>query len=379
MGTEATLANLDWATIKAQLPDGWRELAAQMKLIRPKLPEHMGTKVKDIEPILRLQLYRVARNTGLLNAAAAFAAADILNLSAVALHKWEKKMGGYLAKLLSAMVAEPHAMFAPERWAGLQLHVVDATCVQRPGSKGTTARVHLALRLTDLRVVEAHVRDETVGESFRRFSPAAGQLWIGDRAYANPPGIAWVHEHGAKVLVRYNRGSLPLYDQNGRALDVQGKLQRLDHKGRCRQWQAFVHPPNGPRIEGRICAVRLPPDKAQQARERLRKEDGPKVTQQSLQMAEFVVVFTTVESSALSCEQILQLYGARWQIELDFKRGKSITGLDRLPNFLPETILSWIYTKLLLQQIARRLSTPQASFPPYALAQAICPTCTAAV
>lgn len=375
MEPEARTANLDWETLKAQLPAGWRELAVELKLIRPNLPEHMGTKVKDIEPILRMELYKVARNTGLANATAAFAAAEIVDLSAVALHKWEKKMGGYLARLLSAMVAEPHAVFSPERWAGLQVVVVDASCVQRPGSKGTTARVHRALRLTDLRVVEAHATDETVGESFRRFQPEAEQLWMGDRAYANPPGIAWVDENRAKVVVRYNRGALPLYDQNGRTLDVLAKLQNLGRAGCCRQWQAFVHPQRGPRIEGRLCAVRLPPDKAEEARQRLRKEEGSKVTEQSLQMAEFVVVFTTVASSALSCELILELYCARWQIELDFKRDKSITGLDKLPNFLPETILSWIYTKLLLHQIVRKLSTPQASIPPCAILQAISPTC----
>jgi len=377
MEGDATTTNLDWKAIEEVLPACWRPLASEMKLVRPNLPEHMGTKVKDIGPILRLVLYQVARNAALLNATAAFSAAQILTLSAVALHKWQKKIGGYLSKLVSAMVAESHAVFAPERWAGFEVCAVDASCVQRPGSKGTTARVHRAIRLADLAVKEVQVTDDTGGESLRRFHPEPGELWIGDRGYANPPGIAWCDQRGAKVLIRNNRGSLPLYDEAGRVFDVQGKLERLGAAGRCRQWTVFVQPQKAHRIQGRLCAVRLPSDKAQEARERLRKEEGPQVSELSLQMAEFVVVFTTVAESSLSCEQILELYSARWQIELDFKRDKSITGLDKLPNFLPETILSWIYAKLLLQQIVRRLSTPQASIPPCAIECALCPPTTA--
>jgi hypothetical protein len=66
----------------------------------------------------------------------------------------------------------------------------------------------------------------------------------------------------------------------------------------------------------------------------------------------------------LTAAQVLELYRARWQIELDFKRSKSIRELDRLPNFLPETIHSWICAKLLLQLIATRIASPAEDFPP---------------
>ncbi len=140
----------DWTVVEGVPPAGWRERAVEKKLVRPKLPQHMGTKVTDIGPILRLVLYQVARNIGLQTAAAAFSAAGLLVLSSVALHKWMKKPGPYLGELVAAMASGAHAAFAPERWAGYELVAVDATCVQRPGAKGTTARVHRALGLTDL-------------------------------------------------------------------------------------------------------------------------------------------------------------------------------------------------------------------------------------
>lgn len=364
---------LDWATIEAQLPADYEERAAKRKLVKPGLPKHLGAKVTGIGQILRLVLYQVARNIGQQPAAAAFAAAGLLTISHVALHKWMKKLSAYLAELVEVMVARAHVAFAPERWAGYELVGVDATCVQRPGAKGTTSRIHRALRLTDLRVLHAKVTDHRGGETFKRFVPCAKQLWIGDRGYANPPGIAWVKDHDAEALVRYNRGSLPLYDAQGRAIEVLGKLAKLRKPGWSREWQVFVHPQNAKRIEGRLCAVRLPQDKADQARERLRREQGAELTAESLATADFVVVFTTVRSDELGLDQVLELYRLRWQIELDFKRDKSTTGLDLLPNFLPETIESWIYAKLLLHQIMRTLADSGSAFPPSAVADAIGP------
>ena len=182
--------------------------------------------------------------------------------------------------------------FAADAWAGYEILVVDGSSVSRPGSEGTTARVHYVLRLSDLQPVEIQVTDDKGGETFRRYESMVclGQLWMGDRGYANPPGIAAITSRGADVLVRYNRGSLPLYDVHGDLLNVREKLKRLRNPGRPRQWSAWVHPQSVDRIGGRICAVRLPPDKAEEARERLRREQGQKVTAESLEMASFVVI-----------------------------------------------------------------------------------------
>jgi hypothetical protein len=288
-----------------------------------------------------------------------------VNLTSVALHKWMRKMGSFLAALLAA-VTNVTGQFAADLWGDYEILIVDATSVERPGSEGTNARVHYVLRLTDLERVEIQVTDEKEGESFRRFVEMMrrGQLWVGDRGYANPPGIASVVSRGADVLVRYARGSLPLYDVHGHLLDVPSKMSRLHRPGQLREWAACVHPRGEAPIRGRLCAVRLPEDKAEQARQRLHREMGSKVTAESLAMAAFVIVFVTVPKARLSTEQVIELYRLRWQVELTIKRDKSIAGLDRLPNFRDDTIRSWLLAKLLLCQIAHRLSTPDVQIPP---------------
>jgi Transposase DDE domain len=157
---------------------------------------------------------------------------------------------------------------------------------------------------------------------------------MGNRGYSNPPGIAAIVATDADVLVRYNRGSLPLYGMNGQLLDVQRLLARLKRPRVAREWYAEVHPQGGKVIVGRLCALLLPPHKAEEARQRARREQGPSVTEETLAAAQYVVVFTTVPSSRLTAALVMELHGLRWQIELHIKRDKSITGLDRLPSLL---------------------------------------------
>jgi hypothetical protein len=356
----------DWSMIAAQLPAGWRELAVEMNVVYTGFPAHMGTKVTDVEQVLRPVLYQVATNSSLAVAVSAAAAAGIIEMSAVGLHKRMRTVGPYLAELVARMT-EAESTFAPERWAGYDPITVDGSSVSRPGAEGTTARVHYALRLSSLRPVQLEVTDDKGGETFRRFDAEAGQLWIADRGYANPPGIAAIKNEGADVLVRYNRGSLPLFNVGGNPLDVQVKLAKLKRPGVAREWYAEVHPQGGKAIVGRLCALLLPPDKAEEARQRARREQGASVTKETLAAAQYVVVFTTVPRTRLTADLIMELYRLRWQIELHIKRDKSIAGLDRLPNFRNDTIYSWICAKLLLTQIARKLATSNVAIPPSAV------------
>lgn len=358
----------DWPMIEAQLPSNWRELALDHGISLTNIPAQLGAKVRDMSIPLRLVLFHVGTNTSLRSTTAMAAAGGLIDMSAVALHKWMRKMGAFLAALLADVVGGAQS-FAAQLWAGYEILIVDATTVARPGSAGATARVHYALRLNDLQPIFVEVTDEKGGETFRRFAALVrpGQLWLGDRGYTNPPGIAIIASKGADVLVRHNRWSLPLYAADGQVLNVRAKLQRLSKPGRPREWAAWVHPQGAPPIRGRMCAVRLPPDKAEEARTRLRREHGHgHVSAEMLEMAGFVVLFTTVARETLSLDRVLELYALRWQVELTIKRDKSIAGLDQLPNYRDDTIRSWILAKMLLTQLALKVATPAVHIPPCA-------------
>jgi hypothetical protein len=141
------------------------------------------------------------------------AVACIVSISQLALFKWMCKIGSYLEALVARMV-EP-GRYASEAWGGYVLIAADATTVARPGAKGTTARLHYALHLSNLRPRLVRITDEKVGETARNFDAVPGELWIVDRGYSNPPSVLHVVERGAAILVRVNRHSVPLYDTRG--------------------------------------------------------------------------------------------------------------------------------------------------------------------
>ena len=371
-----TTVELNWDFIKAQLPADWRELAVEMGLIHPQPPQ-LHTKVHDIEPILRLELHRAGLEASLQTTTSTAAAANqadgsngpLVQLAPTSLHAWERKLGPYLAALLSRMVGASD-VFAPMQWSGYEIIVADGSVVTRPGAKGVTARLRYAMRLADMTMVGCSITDEHGAETLRAFNVQPGELWLCDRGYCNPEDIDWVVKAGGDVLVRLNRGSLPLYDERGAPVDVTDLMRRLEAAGETAEWPVEVHPKGRQPIRGRLCAVRLPEEEAEKARQRLRREYGRSVSRDALAAASWVVVFTTVPRERMTTQQVLQLYRLRWQMELEIKREKTIGGVDKLPNFLPETIATWLYAKLLIHQIARKIVSPAVAFPPSAIGTA---------
>ena len=82
-----------------------------------------------------------------------------------------------------------------------RLRAVDATVVSEPGSTGTDWRIHYAINLTSLQCDFFELTDVTGGETWRRFPVEAGDILLGDRVYANPPGVAHVLAAQGEVVV----------------------------------------------------------------------------------------------------------------------------------------------------------------------------------
>ena len=279
------------------------------------------------------------------------------------------KIGDYLEALVALMV-EP-GKYASDRWGGYVLVVADATTVQRPGATGTTARIHYGMHLADLRPRFIRITDVTVGETMRNFDPGPGELWIVDRGYANPPSIEATVDRGSDILVRRNRAALPVFNVDGSRIDVADLIGRTTARGRAAERKVYVRTVAGRMFAVRLCWMRLADADAARAREHAKRDGAADAGE--LDAAEYIVLVTTVPKARLDAQQILALYRARWQVELDFKRDKSIGQLDTLPSLVPETIRAWLCAKVLLGLIARRLASQQVGVPPSGLGDAILP------
>lgn len=354
-----------WATIQSFLPKNWTQRAEELRLcrsIRSATGEEKA-KLRDPGVLLRLVLHHVQTVSSLDQTVALAAAAKLVDVSAVALHYRMRAVGPWLSELAAQMIGAPE-MFDAARWAGFRIFCTDATTGTRPGAMGTTFRVHYRIHAQTLRPEQAHFTDDKGGETLRNFAIQPGDLDLVDRAYSTPPSIEHSVIHGGDLIVRYNRGTLPVLDARRRQpIDVEAWVLARRTRDQARS-RAVIVECKGCAVFGRMIAIRLPRPQAKKARRRLLKEKSKDASERDLLWSEYVVVFTTVPAELLSDEAILALYRLRWQVELHIKRDKSLGGLDRLPNFRPDTIEGWVSAKLLLGALARRMVCE--AFPPEA-------------
>jgi hypothetical protein len=289
-------------------------------------------------------------------------------ISAVALHKWMKKLEPYLTDLLF-LALNPLVGSPPVCWRDWDVIVADATTICRPGATGTTARLHYALRLATMGYYDLQVTDPSEGEFLRRFRILAGQLWLVDRGYCNPAGLAHVVTAQADVLARLNRGTLPLFTKGGKPWELLSRVRKVKNDWQQKQWTCWVHPAEGDPIRVRVCALRLDAEHAAKARARVLREYGREASEESLEMSGWVLLVTTASARRLPLSDVFLLYRWRWQVELGIKQDKSLGEVVAMPNFRPDTIATWLTAHALLQVLARGAAgLADAIFPPEAVA-----------
>ena len=120
--------------------------------------------------------------------------------------------------------------------------------------------------------------------------------------------------------------------------------------------RAWVHGiPRDRWIKGRLLVVRRSKQATEYARKKLKQRASQKqltLSENTLKAAQYFFVWTTLPA-ARSQQQTLDLYRCRWQIELAFRRMKSLMGLGHLPKRDPES-LSRLATRKTLHQTSGR-------------------------
>lgn len=355
-------ANRDWKRLLSFLPEDYAKLAVEHRQLNT---QWSNAKISSADVLLRFIFLHVGADLALRQTVAIMAESGGPKLSAVRLHYRMRRAQPYLAALVARMTSLTHEA-APERWGGYEMMCLDASTVSGPGATGIDARLHAVIRLCDLAVTHAQVTNVSGGESLRRFFWTTDQLVIADRGYCNPPGLAWVVDQKADVLVRVNRGSLPLFDaDNGEELDVLAWCRALAGHA-AHETRVYTVDGAGRKariVSGRLIGFRLPEQEAEEARARVRKEHGSTVTAEQLEAAGYVILFTTAPARRLSAARCVEAYRLRWQVELLFKRWKSLCHFDRLPNYRDDTIQAWLTGKLLLGLLLDRIGAAELQPP----------------
>jgi hypothetical protein len=273
----------------------------------------------------------------------------------------------WLGDIVAALISRQRAGLPARHWAGYRLRALDATAICQPGADRTSWRLHVGYDLATGQVDHVALTDGRGGENLQRLTYRPGEIVLADRIYARAGNLLMVKQDGADFIVRMGWNSLCFKHPNGNEFDLfavlraqkqkQGEVQVRIEQGR------NVAEPLGLRLI--IWRKNRKQWKAEQSRLlKNAKKRGTKIDPRTLEAAKYVMLVTSLPADTFSASDVLTIYRFRWQIELAFKRMKSLAGIDELAAKKPALAQAWIYARLIAFLMAERNAGQVSESPP---------------
>ena len=354
----SSFSEADWAWVVSRLgsgPELERSARESGALVRRR-------RIRDAEALLRLCL---SYGCGLsLREASAWAELNgIAALSDVAVLKRLRGSADWLGSLAGAVVAQR----LPRAGEARPIRLVDASMVRGPG--GDLWRLHVAYDLATHRFTHVELTDHKGAERLERAPVAAGEIRIGDRCYARPEGVREFCAAGGDFVVRIGWKSLFLRRPDGGRLDLRDVLEGFGQRGPV---EMPVHILNGrkrslPAIPARLIIMRNADGAARHGGKRAGTASRNRQAQQATaRAADYTMLVTSLDPATYPADEVAALYRLRWQVELAFKRLKSLLDFSTLPARDVDLARTWLFAKLLMALLVEDLDRELPDSPPCA-------------
>jgi hypothetical protein len=307
--------------------------------------------IRTAGQLLRLMLAYVLSGLSLRSTVAWAEAAGEASFSDVALLKRLRRCGPWLAELVGTLgtYAYPEAVCGGRR----RVVAVDATAICSPGG-GKNKRYRLLHTVYDIgaqRFQTTVMTDRSVAERLDVGTVEEGEIRLGDRVYGRYSDLAAVVAAGADYVVRLSANALKLESEDGVPFNRAALCRQAESAG-IQERAVLVHNSEGRKpLHARLIVLPLPQEKAATARRRMRRKArkwGYTPRADALDTAGCLMLITSLPAEDWPPERILYLYRQRWQVELAFKRLKSLLDLETLRAFDSELVNAWIHAVLLV-------------------------------
>jgi hypothetical protein len=335
----------EWPFVLTLLPPDLEDSARQSQaLVRCR-------NVPDAAALMRMALAYAVSDLSLKDVAAWAKALGVAQISGPGLFYRLREAEGWLSQVL-AQTLESHV--SPAADCRLPLRVVDATVITGPGATGTEWRAHVLIdpRTGGFRSVE--LTDATGGEGYGRHAVQPREVILGDRAYATARGLWAVQSAQAQVVARMNPHTIRICDREQRRIVLQEQEKTV------------------PEVGGKEFNIQvpIPPDQRGKSHKTWALSHAlawvvARVIAGRTRHGEVIWILTTLGAEQASAQELMQLYRLRWQIELFFKRLKSLLHLDTLPSRQGPTAKSWMLARFLAAALAQKLAQPAGPLSPW--------------
>jgi hypothetical protein len=340
----APLHEEEWEYVRTLLPldleDSSRSAGALLRC----------RNVPDAAALLRLALAYAVSDLSLKDVAAWASALHLAEITGPGLFYRLREAEGWLEHVLAEVLAAEQVGAEPAAWP---VRVVDATVINGPGNKPVQWRAHVLINPATGGFQRVELTDDSGGEKLGRYKIQRGEIVLGDRAYGTARGLYAVREADAHALVRFNPGNLRTCDEQRQRIHLAEKEPLVPSVGVVEFSLTIPVPPTSTKSHktwDSAKAIAWLPARALASRTR---------------SGEVIWLITTLDATQLPPVQSMVLYRARWQIELLFKRLKSLLHLDTLPSRQGPTAKSWMLARLIAAALAQRLVQPSGPLSPW--------------
>lgn len=315
--------------------------------------------------LMMLSLFHLQNGCTLLEISEVARITKLGKMSDVAFMKRFEKCGDWFRTINSKIALQELIEYQKPEWIEERTVVaVDASDVTEKGRSGRIYRLHYALDIFKMGSVDHLITDNKVGESLVNFNIAPGYLLIADRAYSSINGIEYCQKNGAEFILRMRINSFTVRNEQEEKIDLLKTIKNAGSEDYA-DVQAYATNLNGDRVPIRICAKRKDPDAIIRTQKKLRRQESKrqiKISDETKVFNEYIVVVTNL-SDDIPAEDVLEAYRLRWQVEIYFKRLKSILDFGELPKRRPDSVITWLNGKLMVALLIEILLS-KAAFSP---------------
>lgn len=346
---------LGMEVLKEYLPSCWEEKCRELgALCRAR-------EIKTPEELLALNLLYMTEGESLQITSALMKLAGI-NVNKNAVHERIKGSWEWLGWMAKSVLGENGFLMEKPEWLeGKELCLVDGSELALKGSKGGDYLLHYMFSLFEFSCRQFELTEKKEGEKLSLFSYKKGDIVIADRNYGNIKAIEYVKEKGAEFILRLRTGCFKMYDEQGNEIDI------LEYGKGLKDWESTelecFYKQDKEFKPLKVCLMKKGEAKTQETEKKLRRKasrNQRQLSERSIGHNNYIIVATNL---LYTDRQIFELYRARWQIELVFKRLKSLFGFGNVPSKNPDSVKAWFYGKLLLAGVCEA-SIKRSHFPP---------------
>jgi len=334
------------------MPEGWEEKAKETGAIK------RSRQIKNAEDLLKVNLLYLTSGGSFGKTSAMLKLTEDIRLNKNAVYERINKSGEWLKWLCTNICRNTDLIAEPPEWLKeKRVCLLDASDESMNGSKKADYRLHYMVELFQLKLVEMHLTEAKEGEKLSRFNEIGKKdIIMGDRAYGTIKGIEYAIEKEADYIFRLKAKSFNFYDESENAVELTKYFADLGEKD---STSVNLYYKVGKELKPvRICAIRKTVEAEQNGIRQIKKSNSKKMRGKVSDLQEiynkYIIVATSLPDE-ITDSYILELYRLRWQIELVFKRFKSIFHYDEMPSKSEKSVYAFFYGKLLIAAICEAL------------------------